>query len=96
MTPSQHRELRRLTANMWSLLRYAAARDGEPKEIGGPWMRTANILHRRGFVTLHKRGNGWHSIELTPAGREAVTGVGDNGDTKVRVKMSPLSLLRVR
>jgi hypothetical protein len=70
-TGVEKRELKRVTPNMWTLLRYAERLDGQA-EIGGPWVRTANILARRGFCTLRKLELGWHAIALTDAGREAL------------------------
>jgi hypothetical protein len=67
MTPAQQMEAKRLTRTMRELLTWA------PGEIpGGSYIRSARILERRGFVTIRKAAGGWHAIELTEAGREAV------------------------
>jgi hypothetical protein len=38
----------------------------------GPWMRSANILVRRGFIEIERRRDGFHDVQLTEAGREAL------------------------
>jgi hypothetical protein len=43
-----------------------------PEIWGGGATLVANILQRRGFLTVHKNGRAWHTITLTEAGREAL------------------------
>jgi hypothetical protein len=59
---------------MGCLLRYTAKVMPEDAEVAGGWMRTVNILQRRGFVILTRavRPRGYHRVQLTDAGREAV------------------------
>jgi hypothetical protein len=44
----------------------------EERSIGGPAVRSANILARRGFITMQRQPGGWHSAQLTEAGAEAL------------------------
>jgi hypothetical protein len=64
-----------LTRTMMSLLGYAHRCPDGAAEIGGNagYVRSANILARRGLLTIRKLQHGWHAIELTAAGREAYT-----------------------
>jgi hypothetical protein len=78
MTPAQQRELKRLTPLMWTILGYAK-RCSPPVDdvvpaVGGVMLRASRILERRGFITVHPptRPGGWHVIELTEAGYEAM------------------------
>jgi hypothetical protein len=68
----QRINVKRLTPNMWSALEYAAKHDGGVEVGGASWMRSINILARRGFCTVQRVGNGWHLMKLTEAGREAL------------------------
>jgi len=40
-------------------------------EVGGPFMRTATILERRGFLTMMRERKG-SNVHLTEAGHEAL------------------------
>jgi hypothetical protein len=74
MTPVQCQEVKRMTVAMWAALGYVA-RAGEHAEVGGNagWMQSINILARRGFCTLRPVEDGYHRIELTKAGAEALS-----------------------
>jgi hypothetical protein len=50
MTPAQQMEVRRFTYSMWTMLEHARKMHPSEAEIGGPYMRTARILERRGFL----------------------------------------------
>jgi hypothetical protein len=73
MTPAQELEMRRFTASMWSLLRYAA-RMQPHAAIGGSRLQTANLLQRHGFVIVMRARDygGGHQLTLTSAGHEAL------------------------
>jgi hypothetical protein len=71
MTPAQEMEVKRMSPTMWSILVSAEKAGGI--EIGGPHTRSARFLERRHFVEMRKKRNGWHTVKLTDAGREAVT-----------------------
>ena len=71
MTPAQQMEVRRFTYSMWTMLKHARKMHPSEAEIGGPYMRTARILERRGFLSVTgtpKR----YSARLTEAGQEAL------------------------
>jgi hypothetical protein len=69
MTPAQQMEAKRLTQAMRDVLFFA------PGEIRGVAIRSARVLARHGFVTIRDAGDGWHEVELTEAGREAVESI---------------------
>jgi hypothetical protein len=73
MDKARHEEVKRLTHTMWSALRYAGRLDGNA-EVGGNagWMRSVNVLVRRGFCTLQPIADGYHRMKLTKAGFEAL------------------------
>jgi hypothetical protein len=70
MTPAQEVEVKRMSPTMWSILVGAEKAGGI--EIGGPHTRSARFLERRHFVEMRQKRNGWHTVKLTDAGREAV------------------------
>jgi hypothetical protein len=75
MTPAQQMEARRLTPNMWALLRYAHKMHPIAAGVYGPSLRSARILERRGFLSVTRDHNGPHSdcsVQLTKAGLEAM------------------------
>jgi hypothetical protein len=57
---------------MWSVLYVARRPPEEERWIGGPTLRSANILARRGFITMQRQPGGWYSVRLTEAGAEAL------------------------
>lgn len=73
MTLAQVMEMRRLTPGMSELLHHI----GEKIEadVCAPYLRTARLLERRGFLAMIKRStDGFTSFRLTEAGREALSG----------------------
>jgi hypothetical protein len=76
MTDAQKLEMKRFAHSMWTLLRYAAKMEAHGADIGGKWARTANILARRGFLIIGQADNGWRTVRLTDAGREAAASEG--------------------
>jgi hypothetical protein len=73
MTRAQEMETKRFTQSMWTMLRYAKKMHPFTAEVGGPFMRTATILERRGFLTMARKRKGCN-IALTEAGHEALAG----------------------
>jgi len=71
MNRAQEEELKRFTPTMWALLRYTAKHCPMAK-IGGPWLRSARVLERRGFIIVCRCVGGCYSMRLTPAGAEAM------------------------
>ena len=70
MTPAQQIEAKRMTQAMRDVLFFA------PGEIRGVAIPSARVLARHGFVTIRKAAaEGWHEVELTEAGREAVESI---------------------
>ena len=64
-------QVKRFTPTMWALLRYTAKHCPKAK-IGGPWLRSARVLERRGFIIVCRCVGGCYSMRLTPAGAEAI------------------------
>jgi hypothetical protein len=77
MTRAQEHAMRRFTLHTWALLGYVAGMHPLRTEIAYPWMETADILKRKGFLSISTyapngcpRGCGsW--VKLTDAGQEA-------------------------
>ena len=63
-----------LTPAMQQVLQVAANSVPEARVIGGHWMRSANILVRQGFCTLHRLNERkrYYEIRLTEAGAVAL------------------------
>jgi hypothetical protein len=59
---------------MQQVLQVAANRVPEARVIGGHWMRSANMLVRQGFCTLHRLNERkrYYEIRLTEAGAAAL------------------------
>jgi hypothetical protein len=72
MTRCQELEMRRVTKQMWALLRYAKQMDPQPADVSAPLLRTARILKQRGFLVVAPEGGGYYAGRLTEAGHEAV------------------------
>jgi hypothetical protein len=74
MNLAQQMEMKRLTPCMWSLLHHCGRMHPLKAQIGG-YVRSANILARRGFISI-ERGRDGHTARLTEAGHEAVRHAG--------------------
>jgi hypothetical protein len=72
MTPAQRKEVARMTSTMWSVLYVARRPPKEERWIGGPTVRSANILAERGFITMQRKPGGLYSVRLTDAGTQAL------------------------
>jgi hypothetical protein len=73
MTRVQELEVRRFTQNIWTLLYCVDGKPTQEAEVCGPFLRTARILKRRGFVSLVPGSDrGFYGVRLTDAGREAL------------------------
>jgi hypothetical protein len=59
---------------MQQVLQVAGNSVPEARVIGGHWMRSANMLVRQGFCTLHRLNEqkGYYEIRLTEAGAAAL------------------------
>jgi hypothetical protein len=65
MNRAQEEELKRFTPTMWALLRYTAKHLPMAK-IGGPWLRSARVLERRGFIIVCRCVGACYSMGLRP------------------------------
>jgi hypothetical protein len=73
MTRVQQLEVRRFTKNMWSMLRSAGMTYPRPVDFCDIYSkRTANILQRRGFLTV-EYSRGYYHARLTDAGLEVIS-----------------------
>jgi hypothetical protein len=59
----------KITKTMRAVLIQAARPNPGDRLIGGPMMKSANILAQRGYITLHRAGHGWQRAELTETAR---------------------------